>query len=184
VRILSVAVNFLKPMLVQTCHVVNEPFFVASIPALPSGFTLLLNHTLNEYDMNKSILKSIGAVLAGLVFIGVTHSTIDAILESTGVLPKGHLNVGAGLILLVIAYRAVFSFAGCYLTAKLAPKDPMKHSLILGSIGTVLSAVGAVVTADMNIGPAWYAWGLAVSALPIAWLAGRTYVSKNQTTVV
>jgi hypothetical protein len=119
----------------------------------------------------KNILKSIGAVIAGLVFIGISHTAMDAILEGAGVLPKGHLNVGAGLIVLVIFYRAVLSLVGCYLTARLAPKNPMMHSLMLGGIGTVLSAVGAIITADMNIGPAWYAWSLVVIALPIAWIA-------------
>ena len=132
--------------------------------------------------MKSIIIRSIGAVIAGLLFIGVTHSAIDAILENTGVLPKGNLYVSAGLILFVIAYRAVFSFFGCYLTAKLAPKNPMKHSLILGSIGTVLSMIGAIVTADMNLGPAWYAWSLVVIALPIAWLAGKLYVMRNPST--
>src|SRR5687767_11499532 len=130
--------------------------------------------------MNKNTLKSIGAVLAGLIFIATTHTGTDAILEGTGVLPKGHLNVGPGLILLVIFYRTIFSIAGCYLTAKFAPRNPMKHSLILGGIGTVLSAAGAIAAADMNIGPAWYGWSLVVIALPIAWLAGRLYLAKNQ----
>ena len=130
--------------------------------------------------MNKNTLKSIGAVIAGLIFIGITHTGTDAILEGTGVLPKGHLNVGAGLILLVILYRTIFSIAGCYLTAKLAPRNPMKHSLILGGIGTILSAAGAIATADMNIGPAWYGWSLVVIALPIAWLGGKLYLARNQ----
>ena len=130
--------------------------------------------------MNKNTLKSIGAVLAGLIFIGITHTGTDAILEGAGVLPKGHLNVGAGLILLVILYRTIFSIAGCYLAAKLAPRNPMKHSLILGGIGTVLSAAGAIATADMNIGPAWYGWSLVVIALPIAWLGGKLYLTRNQ----
>jgi hypothetical protein len=134
--------------------------------------------------MNKNVLKSIGAVLAGFVFIAVTHTTVDAILEGVGILPKGHLNVGAGLIIIVISYRAVLSFAGCYLTAKLAPADPMKHSLILGGIGTVLSAVGAIVTANMDIGPSWYAWSLVVIALPISWLAGKLYLSRNSKIVM
>jgi hypothetical protein len=134
--------------------------------------------------MNKNIWKSIGAVLAGLIFIGVTHTTIDAILENTGVLPKGHLNVGAGLILFVILYRAVFSLLGCYLAAKLAPNNPMKHALILGTIGTVLSAAGAIATADMNIGPAWYAWTLAATALPLAWIAGKLYIARNENVAV
>src|SRR5688572_564618 len=121
--------------------------------------------------MKTNILKSIGAVLAGLVFIGVTHSAVDAVLEAMGVLPKGHLHVSSGLILVVILYRAILSLAGCYLTAKLAPRNPMVHALVLGAIGTVLSAVGAIVTADMNLGPAWYAWSLAV-----AWLGGKLYL--------
>jgi hypothetical protein len=133
--------------------------------------------------MNRNIWRSIGAVFAGLVFIGVTHSAIDAVLEAVGVLPKGHLNVGAGLILFVILYRAIFSLLGCYLTAKLAPQNPMKHALILGGIGTVLSAAGAIATANMNIGPAWYAWSLAFIALPIAWIAGKLFLKRKSTEV-
>jgi len=133
--------------------------------------------------MNKNILKGIGAVLAGLIFIGITHSTIDAILEATGVLPKGHLNVGSALIFFVILYRAIFSFIGCYLTARLSPRNPMTHSLILGAIGTVASMAGAIVTANMNIAPSWYGWTLVIIALPIAWLAGKLYLARNGITV-
>ncbi|MBT1696812.1 hypothetical protein KK083_08010 [Fulvivirgaceae bacterium PWU4] len=125
-------------------------------------------------------LKSIGAALAGFIFIGITHSATDAILEAIGVLPKGHLYVSTGLILFVILYRAAFSLAGCYITSLLAPKDPMKHSLILGGLGTILSAAGAIITADMNLGPAWYAWSLVVIALPISWLAGKFYQSRKR----
>lgn len=126
--------------------------------------------------MNKTLIKSIGAVLAGLVFIIITHTATDAILEGAGVLPKGNLFVGTGLILIVLGYRAVFSFIGCYLTAKLAPRHPMKHALVLGIIGLVLSSIGAIVAADL--GPAWYAWTLAVIALPIAWLGGKLYEQR------
>ena len=121
-------------------------------------------------------LKSIGAVVAGFIFIGVTHTATDAILEKAGVLPKGNLYTSTAIILLVIGYRAIFSLAGCYLTARLAPNNPMKHALILGGIGTALSAIGAIVTADMNLGPAWYAWSLVVIALPVAWLGGKLYL--------
>jgi hypothetical protein len=124
-------------------------------------------------------LKSIGAVVAGFVFIGVTHSATDAILEHAGVLPKGNLYTSTSVILLVIGYRAVLSLAGCYLTARLAPNNPMKHALILGGIGTALSAIGAIVTADMNLGPAWYAWSLVVIALPVAWMGGKLYLKTR-----
>lgn len=131
--------------------------------------------------MNKNFFKSIGAVFAGLVFIVVSHSTIDAILELVGVLPKGHLYVSTALILFVIFYRAVFSFVGCYITAKLSPEKPMKHALILGFIGTVLGTIGAIITADMNVSPAWYAWSLVIIALPIAWLAGKAFLARKRT---
>ena len=123
--------------------------------------------------MNKTTMKSIGAVFAGLIFIVITHTATDAILKGAGVLPKDNFFVGTGLILIVIGYRAVFSFIGCYLTAKLAPHKPMKHALILGLIGLVSSLVGAIVAADL--GPAWYGWTLAVISLPIAWLGGKLH---------
>lgn len=127
--------------------------------------------------MNKMLLKSIGAILAGLIFIVITHTATDALLEKAGVLPKDNLFVGTGLILLVIGYRSVFSFIGCYLTAKLAPRKPMKHALILGLIGLVLSSVGAIVAADL--GPAWYGWTLAVISLPLAWLGAKLYERRK-----
>lgn len=130
--------------------------------------------------MNKTLLKSIGAVLAGLIFIVITHTGTDAILKGAGVLPPSHFFVGTGVILLVIGYRAVFSFIGCYLTAKLAPRHPMKHALILGLIGLALSSIGAIVAADL--GPAWYAWTLAVISLPIAWLGGKLYERRKTIT--
>ncbi len=127
--------------------------------------------------MSKTMGKSIGAVLAGFIFIVITHTATDAILEGAGVLPKGNLFVGTGLILFVLGYRAVLSFIGCYLTARLAPRHPMKHALILGLIGLVLSSVGAIVAADL--GPAWYAWTLAAISLPIAWLGGKLYEMRQ-----
>jgi hypothetical protein len=127
--------------------------------------------------MKNNRLKSVWAVLAGLLVIIILSVAFDTILKMMGILPWDHLFVSTGLILFVIFYRAVFSLVGCYLTAKLAPQNPMKHSIILGIIGTVLSAIGAVVAADL--GPVWYAWSLAVIAIPIAWLGGKLFEMKH-----
>ena len=129
--------------------------------------------------MSKDILRSVGAVLAGLIFIGVTHTATDAILEYIGVLPKGNLHVGTGLIIAVIGYRAVLSLIGCYITSLLAPKSPMKHALALGIVGVPLSTAGAIATANMNLGPSWYAWTLVAISLPIAWLGGKLYELRH-----
>ena len=78
-----------------------------------------------------------------------------------------------GLILGLLAYRTVFNIAGCYLTARLAPARPVRHALVLGTIGLVLSIMGALANAQMQLGPAWYPWVLVVLALPCAWLGGK-----------
>jgi MFS-type transporter involved in bile tolerance (Atg22 family) len=127
--------------------------------------------------MKSNRLKSVWAVLAGFLVIVILSIGFDTILKLAGILPWDHLFVSTGLILFVILYRAVFSLAGCYLTAKLAPKNPMKHSILLGIIGTVLSSVGAILAADL--GPVWYGWTLAVIAIPIAWLGGKLYEIKH-----
>lgn len=124
----------------------------------------------------KSRLRSIAAVGAGFLFIVITHTGTDAVLENAGMLPKGNLFVATALILMVLGYRAVFSLIGCYLTARLAPRNPMKHALILGAIGLVLSTIGAIVGA--GLAPAWYAWTLAAISLPLGWLGGKLYVAR------
>jgi hypothetical protein len=79
--------------------------------------------------------------------------------------------MSTALFLLAFAYRLVFDVGGCYLTARLAPARPMKHALVLGGLGVLLSLTGAL--AMWNAGPHWYPLALVVSSLPSAWLGGR-----------
>lgn len=51
-----------------------------------------------------------------------------------------------GLFLLATFYHTVFGILGAYITARLAPRRPMLHALILGAIGVAVSILGAVVT--------------------------------------
>jgi hypothetical protein len=44
---------------------------------------------------------------------------------------------------------------GSFVTARLAPNKPMKHSLVGAAIGTVVATAGAVVTWNKNLGPHW-----------------------------
>jgi hypothetical protein len=50
----------------------------------------------------------------------------------------------------------------------------MRHSLVGGAIGLVLSIVGAAVTWNKGpaFGPHWYPLALIVLALPTAWVGG------------
>lgn len=71
-----------------------------------------------------------------------------------------------------LTYRCAYNVVGGYITARRAPRNPMRHALILGSIGVVLGLIGAIATIPLKLGPAWYPISLVVTALPFTWLGG------------
>ena len=125
--------------------------------------------------MNMNVAKSIGAGLAGFVTGAALSFATDYVLERVGVLPHGNLYVSTLLVLAVLFYPTVYNVFGWCIVARLAPNHPMRHALVLGAIGTILSIVGAIVTSNMHVGPAWYAWTLAALSMPSAWLGGTLY---------
>src|SRR5258708_22606493 len=85
--------------------------------------------------MNKNTLKSIGAVLAGMLAGIILTIVTDILLHAIGVFaPWGQPN-GDGPLLLGTAYRTVYGIAGSYIIAWLAPNPPMAHSLPSGFLG-------------------------------------------------
>jgi len=121
-----------------------------------------------------NILKGIGAILAGMIFIVVSHTGTDYVLETLGIFPPR--NEGLHITWMVVTatiYRSIFTVVGGYITAALAPNPPMRYVLILGIIGLALGTIAAIVTIPMGLGPAWYPIALAVLALPCVWLGGK-----------
>jgi hypothetical protein len=125
--------------------------------------------------MQHLTLRRIGAVLAGLLVIFVSSTAVDIVLHATGVYPPWGQPIGDGLALLATAYRIVLSIAGCYIAARLAPDHPMRHALVLGFVGVLLSTAGAVATWNANLGPNWYPVSLIVLSIPCAWAGGRLF---------
>jgi hypothetical protein len=123
----------------------------------------------------RRVLRSVGAVLAGLVGIFAVTTAVDIVMHATGVFPPSYATtpMSSALFLLAFAYRFVIDLAGSWLTARLAPDRPMRHALALGWVGLGLSITGAI--ALWNAGPHWYPIALAASALPCAWLGGRLH---------
>jgi len=121
-----------------------------------------------------NILKGIGAILAGIVFIVATHSGTDFVLESLGIFTQPSEGFHTTwMVVTATIYRSIYTVAGGYLTAALAPSPPMRYVVILGIIGTVAGILAAIVTIPMGIAPAWYPIALAVLALPCTWLGGK-----------
>jgi drug/metabolite transporter (DMT)-like permease len=130
---------------------------------------------MNETYRQRHIGRSILAVLAGII-VGVILSLVtDEVLHAIGVFPPWDQPPGNGPLLLATAYRTVYGILGSYVMARLAPNRPMRHALIGGVIGLVVSTVGAVVTWNKGpvFGPHWYPLALIVLAIPTAWMGGR-----------
>ena len=121
-----------------------------------------------------NILKGIGAVLAGIVFIVVTHTVTDLVLEKLGIFtpPEQGFHI-TWMVVTATIYRSIYTVGGGYLTATLAPERPMLYAVILGLFGIVASTAGAIVMIPRNLGPTWYPIALIVLALPCTWLGGK-----------
>jgi hypothetical protein len=119
-------------------------------------------------------LKSIGAVLAGFLTVVVLSMGTDYVLEKLGTFPpqsEPRLYT-AGMLLIALIYRCIYTVAGGYVTARLAPDRPMRHAIILGFAGIVAGSIGVVFA--WNMSPEhWYPIALVVTALPCTWLGGK-----------
>ncbi|HEY9010407.1 MAG TPA: hypothetical protein VIN06_05270 [Devosia sp.] len=115
-------------------------------------------------------LRSVGAVVAGFATVVVLSTATDAVLHSSGIYPPLDQPQGTWTLAVALAYRTLFTVAGGYLTAMLAPRKGMKHAVVLGAIGTLAAMAGMI--AMWSYGEHWYPIALTVLALPSTWLGG------------
>jgi len=123
---------------------------------------------------SKRILRRIGAVLAGLLVVGILDTTIDIVMHQTGIYPPWFQPMRTSLWLLAVGYRTIDGILGGYVVARLAPDRPLAHALVLGVIGIVLSTGGVIATWSKGpeFGPKWYPLTLVAIALPCALIGG------------
>ncbi len=120
----------------------------------------------------KKTFRSIGAVVAGVITIVLLSVVTDAILENLGVFPPPTQGLFiTWMLVLAFAYRSVYAVIGSYITAALAPEKPMKHSMILGVVGTVMSGLGIVYGWDLS--QHWYPIALCVTTFPLVWMGAK-----------
>ena len=121
-------------------------------------------------------LASACAVVGGFVFTAAASIAADAVMHAVGIFPSSPSSMSDPLFALAAAYRAFFTVAGGYTTARLAPNRPMRHAWILAGIGLVAGLAGVVAyftIGGAELGPAWYAISIPVEAIPCVWLGGK-----------
>lgn len=118
-----------------------------------------------------SVLRSILAVLAGVVFIVAVSTGTDLALEHSILPAMSTAQASPALLALALAYRTLYGIVGGWITARLAPSRPITHAVVLGVIGTLASIAGLVV--EWSSGQQWYPIALVVLSLPECWLGGR-----------
>jgi uncharacterized membrane protein YfcA len=109
-----------------------------------------------------NILKSVWAVLAGFLVVGILSSVTDSIVGA---------DISTKMLALALVYRSIYTFAGGYITARLAPQNPMKHVLVLAGIGFAAGVVG--VFAGWDLSAHWYPIAIAITGPLFVWLGGR-----------
>jgi hypothetical protein len=125
-------------------------------------------------------MRSTAAVVVGFIVVVALSLGTDQMLHSLGVYPPwGQPMYPTGVNLLALSYRIVYAVVGSYIAARLAPRNPMRHAMILGVIGVVLSSLGAITAITMaDVGPAWYPIALVLTTMPCAWLGGALYRAR------
>jgi hypothetical protein len=93
-----------------------------------------------------SLLRSIWAFVAGFFTVALLSMATDTVLEALKVFPP----IGQPqallpwMLALALVYRTVFTVLGGYVTAALAPSNPMRHVRVLGVFGLFMAILGCV----------------------------------------
>ncbi len=117
-------------------------------------------------------VRSVGAVAAGFVVTAALSTAADAAMTATGVFPGQGRVLSDPMFALAAAYRSLFTVAGGYVTARLAPDRPMRHAWVLAGIGLVAGLAGVVayfMIGGPQMGPVWYALSIPAEAIPCVW---------------
>ena len=123
-------------------------------------------------------LKSIGAILVGIIVVFALSTITDVLLETNGWMKLPFSDNPLWLMWVVVLYRNIYVVLASYIVALLAPANPMKHAMIFAWIGLVLGILGAV--AMWHEPPHWYPVVLIVLGFPSAWLGGRVRTASQK----
>ncbi len=133
---------------------------------MPNG---IVETTARPRNLGRSVL----ALLAGFLVAVVLSLVTDLLLHQFGFYPALGQPATSSQLAAAVAYRGVYGILSSWVTARLAPYNPLGHALVSGAIGTAIALVGVITTWNLNLGPHWYPIALVVLALPEAWIGGK-----------
>jgi hypothetical protein len=135
---------------------------------------------MNETHQPRQALRSVGAVLVGMLTGIILSLGTDELLHLAHVFPAWDQRASDALLQLATVYRTIYGTAGSYIAARLAPNRPMLHAMSLGVLGLAASTAGAVVTWNKSpvFGPHWYPGARVVFAIPTAWAGGKIRLAQ------
>jgi hypothetical protein len=107
---------------------------------------LKAQEVMSETHQPRQALRSVGAVLAGMLTGIILSFGTDELLHLARVFPPWDQRASDALLLLATIYRTIYGVAGSYIAARLAPNRPLLHAMILGVLGLAASTAGAAVT--------------------------------------
>jgi hypothetical protein len=136
---------------------------------MPGGFT---ETAARPRNLGRSIL----ALLAGALVAVVLSLVTDLLLHQFGFYSSIGQPTSSTELAVATFYRSLYGILSAWVTARLAPYNPMGHALVGGAIGTLVALAGAIGTWNLNLGPHWYPIALVVLALPCAWIGGKLRV--------
>jgi hypothetical protein len=120
----------------------------------------------------KKILKSIWAVVAGILVIVMLSVITDMVLEGVGVFPSPSEGLFVTwMLVLALLYRTVYAVIGGYVTAILAPQNSTRHVLGLNIIGIIMGILGIVAGWDLSAH--WYPFSLVFASALAVWYGGK-----------
>lgn len=121
----------------------------------------------------KNILKSIGVIIVGFILVAALSIALDYVFETLGIFPGiTHPELYTPWMLIIaLTYRSLATILGGYITASIAPANPMRHIYVFAVLGFIGGVAGAIN--GWNYGNHWYPILLAITGPFFVWLGGK-----------
>ena len=130
----------------------------------------------------RNMVRSIAAIATAFFANVIISLLTDQLFHYLGVYPPwGKPMFNPAQNALALSYRLIYTVGSGYLAARLAPRNRIRHAIILGIIGLVPSIGGTIVTvSNGNVGPVWFPLALVVTAVPCSWLGGLMTIRSSR----